>query len=473
MMRTFASIFLVVALAVAGCATGSKLTRDEAMERHPGLAALEKSLSDAAAEGVSDLAPDGFREARKAADAALKAGLAGKGEEADHAAGRGQAALKKARDDAEHARDILRDVLAPREDARKAGAGELYGAEMSDLDGSLRDVARLVEQGRMEEAKARRAPLIDAYRGLELAALKKATDQQALVAIARAEAGGADKLAPKTLAQAREELDVARSILDANRKDTKLAAEHAHHAIQLADRAAHVAERIKDFNRLDYTDEDVVLWHQGQLAQVTAPLGTEPMFDVPDREVLTELTDQVAAAAKRVADLEAQVASMKTGFEAELSAESAQRVLMERKEREVRERFDRVQALFTPEEANVYLQRGNVLIAAQGFWFPPGQSEIEAVNFGLLNKIVHAIGEFPGSHVQVMGHTDATGDDELNRTLSRLRADKVARFLVDVGHVEPQRVMAEGYGEDRPVASNDTVEGRAANRRVEILIVNE
>jgi len=164
---------------------------------------------------------------------------------------------------------------------------------------------------------------------------------------------------------------------------------------------------------------------------------------------------------------------MKTGFEAELSAESAQRVLMERKEREVRERFDRVQALFTPEEANVYLQRGNVLIAAQGFWFPPGQSEIEAVNFGLLNKIVHAIGEFPGSHVQVMGHTDATGDDELNRTLSRLRADKVARFLVDVGHVEPQRVMAEGYGEDRPVASNDTVEGRAANRRVEILIVNE
>jgi OOP family OmpA-OmpF porin len=459
MKRTVACTLLVVALA-AGCATGAKVTRNEAMERHPALAALEKSLSDAAAEGVADLAPDGFKEAKDAADAALKAGMSGKAEMADHEAGRGEAALKEARADASRARDVLRDVLAPREEARKAGAGELYGAEMADLDKRLRDVARLVEQGRMEDAKARRAPLIDAYRGLELAALKKATDQLALAAIAKAKVAGGDDLAPKTMAQAREELDVARSILDANRKDMELAAKHAHRAVQLADRAAHVAERIKDFQRLKYTDEDVVLWHQ------------DPVFDAPDREVVTELTDEVAAAAKRVADLEAEVAKLKKGFEAELSAESAQRVLVERKERETRERFDRVQALFTPEEASVYLQRGNVLISAHGFWFPPGQSEIDAVNFGLLNKVVQAIGEFPGSHVEVMGHTDATGDAEYNRSLSRLRADKVARFLVDVGGVAPIRVKADGFGEDRPVASNDTMEGRAANRRVEVLIVN-
>jgi len=471
MKRTVACTVLAVALA-AGCATGAKVTRDEAVERHPALAQLESALSDAAAEGVADLAPDGFKGAREAADASLKAGMAGKGEEADHEAGRGLAVLKKAREDAGRARDVLRDVLTPRDAARKAGAGELYGAKMAGLDRGLRDVARLVEQGRMEEAKANRAPLIDAYRALELDALKKATDQVALTAIARAEAAGAEHLAPKTLAQAREELGVARSILDANRKDTALAADHAHRAIQLADRAAHVAERIKDFERLKYTDEDVVRWHQEELAAVTAPLGAEPVFDAPDREVVAQLSDQVAAAAKRVADLEAEVAKLKQGYEAELSAESAQRVQMERTERETRERFDRVQALFTPDEASVFLQRGNVLIAAHGFWFPPGQSEIDAVNFGLLKKIVRAIGEFPGSHVEVMGHTDATGDADYNRSLSRLRADKVARFLVDVGGVEPIRVKAEGYGEDRPLASNDTIEGRAANRRVEILIVN-
>jgi len=472
MKRTFAMTFLVAVLVAAGCATATRLTRDEAMQRHPDMGALEKALADAAAEGVSDLAPDGFRAARKAADAALEAGMAGKGEAAEHEAARGLGLLKKARDDAGRARDILADVLAPRADARKAGAADLYGAQMSDLDGRLRDVARLVEQGRMEEAKADRAPLIDAYRGLELDALKKAAGQSAVTAIAKAAADGADKLAPKTMAQAREELSVSRSILDANRKDTELAAQHAHHAIQLADRAAHIAERIKDFQRLNYTDEDVVLWHQDELAAVTQPVGAAPVFDAPDREVLAQLTAQVAAAAKDAADLEAEVARQKTGFEAELSAASAQAARVEQKDRATREKFDRVQALFSPEEAAVYLQRGNVLIAAQGFWFPPGQSEIDAVNFPLLNKIVRAIGEFPASHIEVMGHTDATGDAELNRTLSKLRADKVARFLVDVGGVQPQRVMAEGYGEERPVASNDTVEGRAANRRVEVLIVN-
>lgn len=464
---------ILLALLVAGCATGARLTRDEVLTRHPNVAGLEQALSDAAAEGVSDLAPDGYREARTAADAALAAGMGGDGEEAEHEAGRGLAVLKKARDDAGRARDILEDVLAPRADARTAGAADLYGARMADLDGRLRDVARRVEQGRLEEAKADRAPLIDAYRGLELDALKKAAGQSAEAAIARAAAGGADDLAPKTMAQAREELAVARSILDANRKDTELAAQHAHHAIRLADRAAHIAERIKDFERLKYTDEDVVVWHQDELAAVTLPLGAAPDFDAPDREVVAELTARVAAAAQRVADLEAEAAQLKTGYEAQLTAASAESARIEQRDRETRERFDRVQALFTPEEASVFLQRGNVLIAAKGFWFPPGQSEIDAVNFPLLNKIVRAIGEFPGSHLEVMGHTDATGDAELNRTLSKLRADKVARFLVDVGGVEPQRVLADGYGEERPLASNDTVEGRAANRRIEILIVNQ
>jgi OOP family OmpA-OmpF porin len=61
----------------------------------------------------------------------------------------------------------------------------------------------------------------------------------------------------------------------------------------------------------------------------------------------------------------------------------------------------------------------------------------------------------------------------VNLALSQERARKVARFLVDVGGVEARRVTAQGFGETRPVASNDTKEGRAANRRVEILIINE
>ena len=71
------------------------------------------------------------------------------------------------------------------------------------------------------------------------------------------------------------------------------------------------------------------------------------------------------------------------------------------------------------------------------------------------------------------GHTDSRGSDALNQRLSSERAEKVARFLVDVGDLSKQRVTSRGYGETRPLASNETQEGRTANRRVEILIINE
>ena len=74
--------------------------------------------------------------------------------------------------------------------------------------------------------------------------------------------------------------------------------------------------------------------------------------------------------------------------------------------------------------------------------------------------------------VRVEGHTDSTGSAQVNTTLSQQRADNVAKFLVEVGGISASRIMATGYGSERPVASNETPEGRAANRRVEILIRN-
>ena len=132
-----------------------------------------------------------------------------------------------------------------------------------------------------------------------------------------------------------------------------------------------------------------------------------------------------------------------------------------------------MQSLFDPAEARVFLQRQNVIIAAQGFAFPPGESEIDAVNFPLLNKIVQSIKKFPDSSVRVEGHTDSTGNAEMNMNLSKERARKVAAFLVDVGEIDASRVSSQGYGKERPVASNETKDGRAANRRVEIQIIND
>ena len=72
----------------------------------------------------------------------------------------------------------------------------------------------------------------------------------------------------------------------------------------------------------------------------------------------------------------------------------------------------------------------------------------------------------------IEGHTDSTGSDELNMTLSQKRADAVKEALTGKG-VSADRITTKGYGKKYPVASNDSPAGRSQNRRVEIIILNE
>ncbi len=75
-------------------------------------------------------------------------------------------------------------------------------------------------------------------------------------------------------------------------------------------------------------------------------------------------------------------------------------------------------------------------------------------------------------HIEISGHTDSSGQPAHNRMLSRQRAESVVKFLVAEG-VEASRLSAVGYGDSRPIASNDTRRGRRANRRIEFRAMNE
>lgn len=88
---------------------------------------------------------------------------------------------------------------------------------------------------------------------------------------------------------------------------------------------------------------------------------------------------------------------------------------------------------------------------------------------GTLTDVAQVLNDFPKSAVVVQGFTDSTGSEEHNLALSERRAAAVMRFLVDRG-VEPARMTALGYGEDHPIDSNETAEGRRRNRRVSILL---
>jgi len=87
-----------------------------------------------------------------------------------------------------------------------------------------------------------------------------------------------------------------------------------------------------------------------------------------------------------------------------------------------------------------------------------------------LDTVAISLNKYPNSLIDVYGHTDATGTDGYNQTLSENRARMVADYLSSRG-VNQARIRSTGFGKSQPVASNDTPEGRAANRRVEIKIV--
>ncbi len=102
--------------------------------------------------------------------------------------------------------------------------------------------------------------------------------------------------------------------------------------------------------------------------------------------------------------------------------------------------------------------------------FPTNQSAINADFYPVLDSVALVLAEFEKTLVDVVGHTDSTGSDTINQPLSEDRAASVGSFLKSRG-VIPQRVATAGVGSRYPVASNDTAEGRALNRRVEITLV--
>ena len=92
-----------------------------------------------------------------------------------------------------------------------------------------------------------------------------------------------------------------------------------------------------------------------------------------------------------------------------------------------------------------------------------------APSYDLLNTLASAANQCSSFRVRIEGHTDSDGDDAYNDYLSQARADEVVKYLASSG-VEQSRLTSVGYGEKRPVATNDTPEGKAANRRIEFIV---
>lgn len=116
------------------------------------------------------------------------------------------------------------------------------------------------------------------------------------------------------------------------------------------------------------------------------------------------------------------------------------------------------------------MEAGDV-ITLKNIFFKTGSAELLPASITELNKVLDMMNSHPDMQIQVNGHTDNVGTESSNMTLSNARAQSVKKFLTDNG-ISDARIRCKGFGESRPIDTNDTEEGRANNRRTEILIIS-
>lgn len=114
-------------------------------------------------------------------------------------------------------------------------------------------------------------------------------------------------------------------------------------------------------------------------------------------------------------------------------------------------------------------EEGIQIIFDSAILFDVNKSDLKLGTRDNLTKFSEILKKYPDTNLVIEGHTDSTGSDEYNMKLSKQRAQSVADFLSGLG-VSNNRFTIVGYGESKPIASNDTPEGRQLNRRVEISI---
>jgi len=122
----------------------------------------------------------------------------------------------------------------------------------------------------------------------------------------------------------------------------------------------------------------------------------------------------------------------------------------------------------TPPGVRVDADGCEIIFTVEGVNFDTNKSTLKPAALEKLGVAASLLNSSPGKNFQIVGHTDSVGADDYNEALGHRRAVSVLNFLTKNG-VAQSRLSTESFGETRPVASNDTEEGRAQNRRVEIV----
>lgn len=459
-----------------------------AQGRDPQLDALKSAIDKGRIEQLDALAPTNFAAAVEAYEAAVKDQERGRSSERIRAnVTKGTTALSNASAFAISVRKELASPYRAREDAIAAEAPRYAGEAWQKAATRFYDAAVRIEKDDLKNAQRRGAESEVLLRDAELIAIKAKLLNEARGLIAKADQAEVAKYAPRTLAAAKRYLSDADQELNRNRYDITVPQNLAEQATYEARHSLYLAQLISSTLKKEDDDqfgmEELFLSWEEPLKRIATEVEVQPRFDEGFLRPMQDMLERVQRQASElrrltqdVKDRDDQLALLNREMERleqRLGGVSQERIALQRRvdaQERLRANVAAIETSFTPNEARVNRQGDDVVISLLGIAFPSGRSTIDAANAGLLGKVQKALAIFPDAPIVVEGHTDSNGSDSANLILSQDRADAVKQYIVTNFGRNPERISSIGYGEARPVATNETADGRARNRRIDLII---
>ena len=272
--------------------------------------------------------------------------------------------------------------------------------------------------------------------------------------------------------------------LDADRYATSQPRELAQQSIEATQLAIYLTDSVRQVQNKQLSLEGLLLeWQERMQRIATAAELQKDAAMTPDaatgkvvnrieelRASETLLVEDLSNAQQYIASLEEEIRELDERLGGTTAARDAAVIRLEAQAR-AREQYNQVRNLFDDNQALVVRESDTIVVRLVGLNFASGSAELDPSNEFLLNQLARAIEIFPRCDLIVEGHTDSTGSDAMNLRLSQARADSVMTFLTVDKNIPGFRIRAVGYGDSRPTANNEDVEGRDMNRRIDMLII--
>ena len=377
-------------------------------------------------------------------------------------------------------------LMKARADATRVNAQAISPESWKKGESLFNEAARDLEDDDAGSAKKEADEAEALFRSAELDAIKAQYLSPVHELLKQADVAGVKSTAPKTLDKAETLLRQSDELFNQNRYDTLKAPQVAAQARYEAAHALYLHGVITTMKKEDKTPEDYLLMGEDPLHELATALNVPALFDSnyantvqvmlkavkhrdarsdKDAETIKQMEGELSFTKEKIASMERRIAAL---TELEKDVKKKNEILQKHEEA-----VAKISASFTPEEGTVHKEGTNVVIRLRGLIFPPGKNTIEPKYFGLLSKVKDAINRFPNCQVSIEGHVEAGTTEQVAQRVSESRADAVAQYLKANLGSDNIRITSIGYGKSRPIASNETLEGRARNRRIEIIITPE